>query len=116
MAAKKLVSPIGSTSQEASRRRAARNPEYRALHAEKAPYREVAWLLVKYRAQNGLTQEQLAKRVGTSYSQISRIESGRQKTSLDMLQRIAHALDLRLVVGFEATRGTGARQRDLVAI
>jgi len=116
MPAKKLTSPIGSTAAEGSRRRAARSPEYRALQAEKEPYREVAWLLIKYRAKHGLTQEQLAGKVGTSYSQISRIESGRQKTSLDMLQRIAHALDLKLVVGFETTIGTNAGQRDLVAI
>lgn len=116
MAIKKVVSPIGSTAGEGSRRRAARSTEYRALQAEKGPYREVAWLLIKYRAQHGLTQEQLAKRVGTSYSQISRIESGRQKTSLEMLQRIAHALNLRLVIGFEIASGPGAKQRDLVAI
>lgn len=38
---------------------------------------------------------------GTSYSQISRIESGRHRTSLGTLARIAHALDLRLPIGFE---------------
>jgi DNA-binding XRE family transcriptional regulator len=116
MVTKRVVTPIGSTTEEGSRRRAARSTEYRALQAEKGPYREVAWLLIKYRAQHGLTQDQLAKRVGTSYSQISRIENGRQKTSLEMLQRIAHALDLKLVVGFEVAGGPGERQRDLVAI
>jgi DNA-binding XRE family transcriptional regulator len=116
MTAKKPASPIGSTAEQGSLRRAARSPEYRALRAEKGPYREVAWLLIHYRAAHGMTQDQLAKKVGTSYSQISRIESGRQKTSLDMLQRVAHALDLKLVVGFESTAVADAGQRQVVAI
>jgi transcriptional regulator with XRE-family HTH domain len=49
-----------------------------------------------------LSQEELAQRVGTSYSAISRIESGRHKTSVDTLQRLAAALGLRFVVGFES--------------
>ncbi|MGH9179299.1 MAG: helix-turn-helix transcriptional regulator [Acidimicrobiales bacterium] len=62
-----------------------------------------------------LTQERLAELVGTSHSQISRIESGRHRTNLDTLCRIAHALGLRLVLGFERTTSTGRARRDLVA-
>ncbi len=116
MTTKKPATAIGSTAAEASGRRASRSPEYRRLRAEKGPYREVAWLLIKYRAEHGLTQEQLARKVGTSCSQISRIESGRQKTSLEMLQRIARALSLKLVVGFETTGGANAGKRELAAI
>jgi DNA-binding XRE family transcriptional regulator len=116
MVTKALVSPIGSTADEAARRRAARSPEYRRAQEAKSGYREVAWLLIKYRMDHGLTQEELAHRVGTSYSQISRIESGRQRTSLETLLRIAHALDLKMVVGFEEAGGDTAGQRQLVAI
>ena len=63
----------------------------------------------------GLSQEKLAELVGTSHSQISRIESGRHCTSLDTLPRIAHALDLRMVLGFESTTSSGRAKRDLVA-
>ena len=48
-----------------------------------------------YCVDHGLTQQQLAERVGTSYSRISRIESDRQRTSLNTLLRIARALDLK---------------------
>ncbi len=48
-------------------------------------------------------------------SQISRIESGRHRTNLDTLTRIAHALGLRLVVGFETASATGDPKRQLVA-
>jgi ribosome-binding protein aMBF1 (putative translation factor) len=108
-------SPIGSTVEEASARRAARSPEYRAQQADREGFREIAWLLIKYRMDKGLSQEKLAELVGTSNSQISRIESGRHRTNLDTLSRIAHALDLRMILGFESTTPSGRAKRDLVA-
>lgn len=109
-------SPVGSTAEEASRRRAARSATYRQQQAERAGFREVAWLLIKYRMDKGLSQQQLAERVGTSHSQVSRIESGRHRTNLDTLQRIATALDLRVVIGFESRDKNGRAKRDLVAL
>lgn len=109
------VSPIGSTADEASERRARRSPEYQAQRDKLAGCREIAWLLIKYRMDRGLSQQELAELVGTSNSQISRIESGRHRTNLDTLTRIAHALDLRLVIGFENTTASGKARRDLVA-
>lgn len=106
--------PVGSTAEEAAGRRAGRSPEYRAHRAEREGFREIAWLLIKYRMDRGLSQESLAELVGTSHSQISRIESGRHRTNLDTLCRIAHALDLRMVLGFEGTNSSGRPKRDLV--
>jgi transcriptional regulator with XRE-family HTH domain len=63
----------------------------------------------------GLTQQELAKRMGTSHSAISRIESGQHKTSVDTLQRLAEALGVRFVVGFES--GPAERPvRELVSV
>ena len=77
-------------------------------------FRKIALLLIKYRMDKGLSQEELAELVGTSHSQISRIESGRHRTNLDTLSRMAHALDLRMVLGFESTTSSGRAKRDLV--
>lgn len=107
--------PVGSTADEASARRAKQSPEYRAQQEALAGCREIAWLLIKFRMDRGLSQQQLADLVGTSNSQISRIESGRHRTNLDTLTRIAHALDLRLVLGFESSSSAGKPTRDLVA-
>ncbi|MGQ0826712.1 MAG: helix-turn-helix transcriptional regulator [Actinomycetota bacterium] len=109
------VSPVGQSADEGAARRAKQSPEYRAQQAALAGCREVAWLLIKFRMDKGLSQQELADLVGTSNSQISRIESGRHRTNLDTLTRIAHALDLRLVLGFEATSASGKPKRDLVA-
>jgi DNA-binding XRE family transcriptional regulator len=109
-------SPVGPSADESPLRRVSRSHAYGQAQAGKDGYREIAWLLIKYRMEHGVTQEQLAKRVGTSYSQISRIESGRQRTTLETLLRVARALDLKMVIGFEETGGAAAGRRELVAI
>lgn len=51
--------------------------------------------LIAARLEKGLTQEQLAKKIGTQRSNISRLESGVQNLSLDMLAKICDALDMK---------------------
>ena len=50
------------------------------------------------RKQRGLTQSELADRLETSQGAIGRIESGNQNLSLDMVRRIADALESELLV------------------
>jgi len=109
-------SPIGGTAEEASRRRAARSGTYSEQQAERSGFREIAWLLIRHRMDRGLSQQELAEMVGTSHSQISRIESGRHRTNLDTLQRIAKALDLTLVIGFQSNDRGGRTKSELVAV
>lgn len=110
-----VVSPIGSTAREAAQRRAARSPEYRAERERLREFEDIARLVINFRAKRNLTQQELARLVGTSHSAISRIESGQHKTSVETLRRIAKALDVRLVVGFES--GPAEKpERELVAI
>jgi len=111
-----VISPIGTAAAAASQRRAERSSAYRELRDSRAAFREVAWLIIKYRMDHGLTQQELADRVGTSHSAISRIESGRHNTSLNTLVRIAHALDLKMLLGFEAQSAEGRPKRELVAV
>lgn len=110
------ISPIGAAVADDDERWAARDPVYRARREAHAAYREIAWILIKYRMDHGLSQQQLAERVGTSYSQISRIESGRQKTNLDTILRIARALDLKVAIAFEGTSREGELERRTIAL
>ena len=48
--------------------------------------------LISARLEKGLSQEQLAKLIGTQRSNICRIESGSQNLSIDMLVKICSAL------------------------
>lgn len=71
--------------------------------------------MIVRRGELELTQEQLADRMGTSHSAISRIESGQHRTSVATLERLAEALQVRFVMGFE----TGPREapfRELVSV
>ena len=67
------------------------------------------------RAALGLTQEQLSERMGTSHSAISRIESGQHRASVATLERLARALEVRFVMGFE-TGPCKAPIRELVSL
>jgi transcriptional regulator with XRE-family HTH domain len=64
------------------------------------PYEQLARIVIARRQALGLTQRQLAERVGTSHSVISRIESGQHLTSVTTLRRLAEAFQTHLVVGF----------------
>jgi ribosome-binding protein aMBF1 (putative translation factor) len=98
----RATSPIGTSAADAARRRRRRDPGYRAAQERLAPYEGIARFVIMRRAELGLTQEQLAERMGTSHSAVSRIESGQHRTSVATLERLAHALDVRFVMGFES--------------
>ena len=110
------ISPRGTAVETDDTRWVAHDPAYCAQREARAAYREIAWLLIRYRMDHGLTQEQLAARVGISAAQIARIERGRQRTSLDTLLRIARALDLSVELAFEHTARDGRRERQTVAL
>jgi ribosome-binding protein aMBF1 (putative translation factor) len=79
------------------------------------PYEGIARFVIMRRAELGLTQEQLAERMGTSHSAISRVESGRHRASVATLERLAQALEVRFVIGFE-TGPVEAPVRELVSL
>ncbi len=108
-------SPVGSPVEEAAACRHRRDAAYRAAQERLAPYEGIARLVIMRRAELGLTQEQLAARMGTSHSAVSRIESGQHRTSVATLERVARALEVRLLMGFE-TGPVEAPVRELVAL
>src|SRR5690349_14955464 len=83
------VSLIGSAHRAGSRRRARRSAAYREELRRIAPYEGIARIVIARRQKLGLTQLELAERVGTNHSVISRIESGQHPTSVTTLRRLA---------------------------
>lgn len=66
---------------------------------------EIAEMIHQVRTSAGLTQRQLAKRVGTTASVISRLEDAEYEGhSMTMLRRIAAALGLRVEVRFVSNK------------
>jgi len=99
------VSPLGASSSAVRRRRAAQSPEYRAEQERLAPYEALARMVFARRIRYGLTQEQLADRMGTSESAISRLESGQHRPSVETLEKLGQAFGERIVLGFEDPAG-----------
>jgi len=62
---------------------------------------DIAAQIILFRTRQGISQADLAKRVGTSYSAISRLESGQHATNTETLRRIAQALGLQLRIQLE---------------
>ena len=62
---------------------------------------ETARELVAARAQAGLSQAQVAERMGTTQSTVARLESGKRPPSLRTVQRYAQAVGGRAVVRIE---------------
>src|SRR5919206_3125088 len=58
--------------------------------------RQIGTLVRAARRHHGLTQAQLAERLGTSQSAIARIEQGNQNLTLELLGRLSAALDSEL--------------------
>jgi ribosome-binding protein aMBF1 (putative translation factor) len=107
-------SPIGSSAQQAQRRRARASAAYRDEQQRLAPFEELARLVISHRAALGLSQKELARRVGTSHTAISRLESGRHRASVETMQRVAQALGVRFVFGFESGSGNPPK-RELIS-
>jgi ribosome-binding protein aMBF1 (putative translation factor) len=63
---------------------------------------EVAYKIIKLRKSKKISQALLAKRIGTSQSNVARFEAGRQNFSLSFLGKVAEALKTELVVSFKS--------------
>lgn len=70
---------------------------YDALEEEFA----LASAVIGARAKAGLTQEELAERMGTTQPVIARLEGGRVKPSTRTLERLAKATGTRLRISFD---------------
>jgi ribosome-binding protein aMBF1 (putative translation factor) len=71
----------------------------RAAAEDEARISQFRELVFRLRTEAGLTQAELARRMGTTQSAIARIEGGGARPSLDTLERLAAAVGKELVVG-----------------
>ena len=78
-----------------------RNPEFPALLDEAIQRREFARTLAGERVAAGKTQAEMAQALGTSQSQVARIEAGAGDVKLSTLARFAGALGYELDLGLK---------------
>jgi len=75
--------------------------EFKAAWDEIKLQHDLAKEIIRRRNELGLTQKELADRIGTKQSVISRIENG-HNCSLETINKIAKSLDSRAEIHFEA--------------
>lgn len=72
--------------------------EFKTEYEKLKPRYETIEQIIKARKEQNMTQAELAKRVGTQKSNISRLESGNYNPSLDFLTKVSEALGKSLSV------------------
>lgn len=77
------------------------DPEVKKYYDELEPEYRLIRTVIDRRLKKNMSQAQLAKKISTRQSAISRLESGTANPSFKFLQRVAAALDSRLLITFQ---------------
>jgi ribosome-binding protein aMBF1 (putative translation factor) len=77
-----------------------KNPKIKAEYDKLQPEFAMIQAVIDARVKKSVTQEELAKKIGTKQSVISRFESGRANPSVAFLKKLAEALNSHLEIRF----------------
>jgi transcriptional regulator with XRE-family HTH domain len=77
-----------------------KQPKYRKAYEALEKEFALASAVIDVRNRAGLTQEQLARKMGTTQPVVARLESGRSRPSMRTLERLADATGSRLLISF----------------
>jgi ribosome-binding protein aMBF1 (putative translation factor) len=77
------------------------DPDFKVAWGESRLEYMVTQQLIRIRRQQGLTREELARRLHTKQSEISRIEAGEQNISLKKLDHLVAALGAQVSITIE---------------
>lgn len=75
-----------------------KDKEIDKAYKEFGPEFDLIVAIIKKRVEKGLTQKELAKKIGTKQSAISRLESGDYNPSIAFLRKVASALGARMKI------------------
>lgn len=85
----------------ALKKNALQNPEVKKTYDDLGAEFELISSLITMREESGLTQDEVAERMGTKAPNISRLESSRSNPSLKTLVSYAQACGFKLDLGFK---------------
>lgn len=77
-----------------------KDPDFRIGYEKVRQENEPLRAILRARVERGMTQAQIAKKMGTTQSSIARVESGKSHPTIPFMQRLADALDMKLEVRF----------------
>ena len=89
------------TDWETHRKKLLENPKIRQALKETRPEYEIARAIILARLKHKLTQKELARRLKTKQSVISRVENGQTTPTISFLKRLASSFGAVLKVRFE---------------
>lgn len=78
-----------------------KDPVFRREYDSLEPEFALAEILIRQRIEKGFTQAQLAKKIGTKQSAISRLESGSYNPTLEVLKKVASALGSKIEISLK---------------
>src|SRR3990167_408863 len=81
-------------------RESLKNPKIKAEYEKLQPEFAMIQAVIDARVKRGVTQKELASKIGTKQSVISRLESGRANPSVSFLKKLAQALNSHLEIKF----------------
>ena len=82
------------------KKKALKQPAIKAEYDKLQPEFALIDAVIETRINKGLTQEALAKKIGTKQSVISRLEKGRANPTVSFLKKLASAFSTRLEIRF----------------
>jgi len=84
------------------KKQALKNPKFKLEYDKLQPEFAVIRAIIRARVDRSITQKELANKIGTKQSVISRLESGRANPSVYFLKKLAQALNSHLEINFIA--------------
>ncbi len=77
-----------------------KDPEFKRYFDEFGKQLEISYALLQMRKKSKMSQGQLAKKIGTTQSNVARMEAGNQNFTIAMLTRIAGVFGKNLEISF----------------
>ena len=75
-----------------------KDKKLKKLYDEYGKQLEIAYQIIQLRKKQKITQSELAKKIGTTQSNIARMESGKQNFTIDILSKVAHVFNKELKI------------------
>jgi transcriptional regulator with XRE-family HTH domain len=88
-----------------------KEPKYKKAYEALEEEFVLASAVTDVRSRAGLTQAELARKMGTTQPVVARLESGRTRPSMRTLERLAEATGSRLLISFEPLRSARPANR-----
>ncbi len=77
-----------------------KNPAFKKEYEKECQRIKLAYEISQLRKKKKMSQEVLARKIGTTQSVVARMEAGKQNFSIDTLSRVASALNCEVKISF----------------